>query len=189
MNAAKKPAGKPAAAIGAGLILAAASLMGFLGRWEGENQLTVYADKLAHGLPTVCKGLTRHITTTPIVVGEKWSVEKCEAEERKAVIKVQRSLLQCFRIEPPQSVLNMATSHAWNFGASATCGSSAMSAWNAEQWALGCRRLALADDDRPIWSYVKTGRKLANGKWEMKFVKGLANRRQAERAVCMEDVR
>ena len=63
-----------------------------------------------------------------------------------------------------------------------------MRAWNAEQWALGCRRLALDDADRPIWSYVKTGRKLPNGKPEMRFVQGLKNRREAERKACMEGV-
>lgn len=177
-------AGKPVA----GLVLGTAAVFAFLGLWEGDNQLTVYADKLAGGLPTVCRGLTKHVTSTPIIVGEKWTREKCEAEERAALFKVQRKLVGCFAVQPPQGVFDAATSHAWNFGVSATCGSSAMSAWNGEQWALGCRRLALSDSDKPIWSYVRTGR-IVNGKPEMKFVRGLANRRQAEWVWCLEDVR
>ena len=168
------------------LVLGSTILLGFLALWEssGKPVTIVYADKLAGGLPTVCDGITRHITSTPIVVGEKWSAEKCAAETRAAVVKVQNQLLRCFKVTPPQPVLDSATSHAWNFGAAATCGSGAMQAWNAEQWALGCRRLQFADDGRPVWSYVKTGRLLPNGKPEMKFVQGLANRRGAERAMC-----
>ncbi|MGY1893648.1 lysozyme, partial [Pseudomonas sp. SDT291_1_S447] len=46
--------------IQAGVIaLASAPLVIFLGTWEGRGQNTVYADKLASGLPTVCKGITR----------------------------------------------------------------------------------------------------------------------------------
>ena len=178
--------------VGAGLVLATAGLLAFINGWEnGSPQFkdtVVYADKLAGGLPTACGGLTKHITDTPIIVGEKWPAAKCEAEMGKAVAKVQAQLLRCFKVTPPQPVFDMATAHAWNFGAPSTCGSGAMRAWNAEQWALGCRRLALDDADRPIWSYVKTGRTLPNGKPEMRFVQGLKNRREAEMKGCMEGV-
>lgn len=166
------------------LILGSASLMLFLGMWEGDAQYTVYADKLAQGIPTVCKGITRHVTNTPIIVGEVWSKEKCELEERVAVEKVQLRLMECFAILPPQSVFDMATSHAWNNGVANTCGSAAMRSWQKGDWALGCRRMAVSDLGKPVWSYVRTGRKLPNGKPEFKFVQGLANRRQAEAARC-----
>jgi GH24 family phage-related lysozyme (muramidase) len=160
----------------AGATLAAASpaLLDFLGRWEGAAEYVVYADKLAGGLPTVCKGLTLHITTTPIIVGQRWTPEQCEAEERAAVIKVQTQIAPCFKVAPPQSVFNMATSHAWNFGAARTCGSGAMQAWNRGDWATGCRRISRGDDGQMVWVY-------AGGK----FVKGLANRRAAETAQCL----
>lgn len=174
---------------GATLVAASPALQEFLGRWEGKGEYVVYADKLAQGLPTVCKGITKHVTRTPIIVGERWSEEKCAAEEAAAIAKVQRSLATCFLYPPPQEVFDAATSHAWNNGVAATCNSAAMRAWNAEQWALGCRRLALSDSDRPVWSYVKTGRTLPNGRPEYKFVQGLANRRQAERGWCMYGVR
>lgn len=159
----------------AGALLAAASpaLMGFLGDWEGRAQYVVYADKLANGIPTVCKGLTRHVTSTPIIVGERWSPERCEAEERAAVVRVQQQLAPCFRRAPSQQVFDMATSHAWNLGAPATCGSKAMQAWNAGQWDLGCQRISRGDDGKLVWVY-------AGGQ----FVKGLANRRAAETARC-----
>lgn len=174
---------------GASLVAVSPKLQDKLGTYEGEGHLVVYADKLAQGLPTVCKGLTKHITTTPIIVGQRWAPEKCAAEEAKAIRKVQDALAKCFRYPPHQDVFDAATSHAWNNGVAATCSSLAMKAWNEKQWALGCRRLALSDANKPVWSYVKTGRKLANGKPEYKFVQGLANRRQDERQWCMHGVR
>ncbi|MGH8073667.1 MAG: lysozyme [Lysobacter sp.] len=184
MTAARSKGKSKATGVAAGLVLASAMVMAFLGRWEGEGEFVVYADKLAHGLPTVCKGLTRHITTTPIVVGETWSAEKCEREERAAVTKVQTNLVRCFDRNPPQRVFDAATSHAWNNGVSATCGSAAMKAWNRGEWQLGCRRIYVSDGGKPVWSYVKTGRTV-NGRPEYKFVRGLANRRQAEYQLCV----
>lgn len=176
-----------AAVLAAGLVIGGAAMFDFLHKWEEgpQRQLTVYADKLAGGLPTVCMGLTRHVTRTPIVVGERWSEQRCEIEERAAVNKVQRQLLKCFNTEPPVPVFMAATSHAWNFGAPSTCASAAMKAWNRGQWALGCRRLEFGDDGRRVWSYVKTGRTLPNGKPEYRFVRGLANRRGDEHRTCM----
>ena len=70
-----KPKGK-AVSIGAGLVLASAGLMALVEKWEssGDRVLTVYADKIAGGLPTVCNGLTRHVTDMPIIVAtSQWS--------------------------------------------------------------------------------------------------------------------
>ena len=172
----------------AALVLASVFLMNFLGVWEegAQRQLVVYADKLARNLPTVCAGITRHVTTTPIIVGQRWTEAQCLAEERKAVIVLQTGLLKCFKLTPPQSVFDAATSHAWNNGLSATCGSAAMRSWNDGDWPTGCRRMVRSDSGRPVWSYVWTGKYLPNGKREMKFVQGLANRRQAEYEHCMK---
>lgn len=167
------------------LVLASTALGAFLGDWEGAAQYTVYADRLANGLPTVCKGLTRHITSTPIVVGERWSAEKCEREELAAIERVQIRLAQCFKRLPPQDVFDMASSHAWNNGTASTCSSLAMQAWNTGNWELGCQRLSKSDTGRPVWSFTsrinpKTGQKVYT------FVQGLANRRTAETATCMK---
>ena len=180
-----QPQRSNAKGIAAGLVFGSAALVAFLGVWEpGRDAGLVYADKLAGGLPTVCKGITKHVTRTPVIVGERWSPEKCSAEERAALVTLQYRLVKCFTFQPPQSVFDAATSHAWNNGASATCGSAARRAWNERQWKLGCRRLQLSDSGKLVWSYVKTGRTLPNGKPEYKFVQGLANRRAAERASC-----
>lgn len=166
---------------GATLLAGSPFLMEFLQKWESGRTrvLTVYPDKLAGGLPTVCNGLTRHVTSTPIIVGQRWTAAQCEAEETAAVIRMQQRLAPCFKRAPNQTVWDMASSHAWNLGPAATCGSGAMQAWNRGEWVLGCQRIARGDDGRLVWSYVtdpKTGRKV--------FVQGLANRRGDEAATC-----
>ena len=173
--------------LGGSLVLGSAALLGFLGQWEGQGQHVVYADKLAGGLPTVCKGLTRHVTTTPIIVGQRWSAEKCQREETAALQRVQTALAQCFKVLPPQYVFDAASSHAWNFGHPSTCTSLAMASFNQGDWATGCRRLSMSVAGRPVWSFTtrtdpKTGEKIVT------FVQGLANRRKAETSFCRQGV-
>ena len=186
-----------AVALAAGLVFGSAALVDKIGEFEDGGAkafYVVYADKLAAGLPTGCRGITPHITDTPMKVGDVWSKAKCDVETARALAKVQTALIRCFRAIPPQSVFDAATSFAWNVGVAAACNSGAMRAWNeygpeapglASSWFKGCRRLFESDDGRPVWSYVKTGRKLASGKPEMKFVRGLANRREAEFRYCI----
>lgn len=168
-----KTPSRKAQAIAAGLLLCSGALYSFLGRWEGADELTVYADRLAKGIPTVCRGLTYHVTNTPIIVGDVWTKEQCEREEKRAIEVVQWQLLECFTLPPPQRVFDAATSHAWNFGAPKTCGSEAMKAWNLGAWSIGCRRMQISDGGKLVWVYS-----------DGKFVRGLANRRAAERALC-----
>lgn len=169
---------------GVALLAASPALMTFLERWESGSTrvLVVYPDKLADGLPTVCNGLTKHVTTTPIVVGQRWTDEKCEAEEQAAVTRMQLQLARCFKLPPSQAVFDMASSHAWNLGPAATCSSGAMAAWNRGEWELGCRRIARGDDGTLVWSF--TSHIDRSGKRVYTFKQGLANRRAAESATC-----
>ncbi len=170
------------------LALASGAVVAFLGRWEPDarDPGLVYADQLAGGLPTVCKGITRHVTTTLVVVGQRWTPARCAQEEGAAIEVLQLRLAQCFTRLPPQAVFDMATSHAWNNGVASTCASMAMVSWNEGLWEQGCRRLSLSDSGRPVWSYVRTGRALPDGRPEMRFVQGLANRRADETLTCLE---
>lgn len=185
--AAEQKQGVPSKKFGPKLLLGTAAAVALIVAFEGgkdkDGSSVAYPDKPAGGLPTVCAGLTRHVTATPIIVGERWSAEKCFREEQAAIMKVQLQLEKCFVVRPPQSVFDAGTSHAWNNGASATCGSAAMAAFNRGDWALGCRRLAFSDAGKRVWSYVK------DDKGGYRFVQGLANRRDAEVKVCMEDVK
>lgn len=163
------------------LILCSPALVPFLGRWEGDEQFVVYPDKLAGGLPTVCRGLTKHVTSTPIIVGERWSKARCDREELAALERVQVQVAGCFKLLPPQPVFDAASSHAWNLGAPATCGSGAMAAFNRGDWARGCQRLSRGDDGSIVWSFTS---RMVNGEKVYTFVQGLANRRAAESDLC-----
>lgn len=190
MNKKKRSPGKwifiPA--LGGALIFGSIGVREFGEKWEsgGERVLVVYPDKVARNIPTVCDGLTHHVTDTPIVVGERWSEEMCEREEQAARTKLQLHLIRCFDRLPPQSVFDMASDHAWNNGVAGTCGSAAMKAWNRGDWPLGCRRLVFSDGGKRVWAYTKTGRKLPNGKPEYRYVQGLANRGDDRLRVCRQ---
>lgn len=173
------------AALGGFVTLLSPQLIEHLQKWESGKArvLTVYADKLAGGIPTVCNGLTRHVTRTPIIVGERWTEEKCVVEESNALERVQREVLPCFKRLPPPSVLDMASSHAWNLGTANTCSSGAMAAWNRGEWERGCQRISRGDDGTVVWSFTShidpnTGKKVFT------FVQGLANRRADETQKC-----
>jgi GH24 family phage-related lysozyme (muramidase) len=163
------------------LVLASAATLGMLDKWEpkkgdSDAHLVVYADKLAQGLPTVCNGITKHVSTIPVIVGEKWTQEMCDQQQEQAIEKVQLQLAMCFKKLPPQSVFDSAFDHAWNNGVWATCGSESMKTWNNARWIEGCRLLAFTPTGNPNWASVKTGKILPNGKPEYKFVQGLHNR-------------
>lgn len=183
----KRPIAQYFPHLGGALVLGSLGLWGLMAPWESGSAdplLTVYADKLAGGLPTVCHGLTRHVTDTPIVVGQQWSRQQCDAEEQRAIVRVQRHLAGCFTRLPPQHVFDAASSHAWNNGARATCNSLAMRAFNEGQWELGCRRLSRSDSGRRVWSF--TSHTDRQGHKTYTFRQGLANRRDAETRYCLE---
>ena len=159
---------------GASVLGASPFVLDFLGKWEGEGQLTVYADKLAGGLPTVCKGITRYTSQFPVVVGEKWPKEKCRKEEERIVLETQKQLQTCVTRAVPQGVWDMLTSHAHNFGWPATCKSEIVAAVNRGDLRTACERFAFHPDGRPAWSYVGS-----------RFIPGLHNRRLDERKVCL----
>ncbi|MFJ4587737.1 lysozyme [Pseudomonas moraviensis] len=164
------------------LVLASAPLLAFLGKWEGNGQNVVYADKLARGLPTVCKGITRYTSPYPLVVGDYWSPVRCAEVEQLVVEKGQMALAYCLRNQAfGQKTFDALTSHSHNFGVPSTCASRAVGLINAGRIAEGCKALAWASDGKtPVWSSVTD----AHGRKQ--FVPGLHARRRAEAALCAE---
>lgn len=164
--------------VAAALVFASAGAMGLISRWEtpaGQtDHFRVYADKLAGGrLTSECNGITPKVTDTPMKVGDVWSAAQCRDETRRALALVQTPLARCFARTPPQHVFDAATSWAWNVGTPSVCGSGAMRAWNAGDWATGCRRMMVSDSGKLQWVYAAG-----------KFYPGLANRRASEMALC-----
>lgn len=164
------------------LALASPALMNFLGRWEGRENVA-YADRLAGGLPTVCAGLTNHVSPVLVSVGDYWSDKQCESIERMVVGKTQIRLADCLHVRVSQQTFDALSSHAHNFGVPSTCASRAVGLINAGRLLDGCEALAHAPDGKtPVWSYVTDprGRK--------QFVRGLYKRRIAERDLCRSGV-
>lgn len=161
---------------GAVVLLVSVTLTGFLHKWEdgGQTKFIVYADKLAGGLPTACNGITAAVSPYPVVVGEVWSQEKCDAAQEHVVSTTQQGLAKCLTGPVTQNAFDALTSHAHNFGVGATCGSTAVKLINAGQLAAGCRAISTRPDGSPNWSNVGPT-----------FYRGLHNRRLDETALCL----
>lgn len=163
------------------LVLCSGALTAFLGTWEGNGQNVVYADNLARGLPTVCKGITKYTSPVPVVVGDYWSDARCAEVESLVVQKGQLALANCLTNQQiSQNTFDALSSHAHNVGTANTCASRAVGLINAGRIADGCKALAWAPDGKPVWAYVTDaqGRKV--------FVPGLYNRRRAEAEMCLK---
>lgn len=163
---------------GAAVMVGSPALMSFLGTWEGERQYTVYADKLAGGLPTVCKGITNYTSPYPVVLGDVWSAAKCEEVEFRVVEETQRALQKCIEYPVPQEVFDALTSHAHNFGWPSTCNSQTVKEINNGNIEKGCHLLSTKPDGSPNWSY-------AGGR----YYQGLQNRRLGERDKCLSGLK
>jgi len=164
------------------IALVSASLLGFLGQWEGEGQNVVYADQLARGLPTVCKGITRHTSPYPVVIGDYWSDARCDQVEQLVIENNQLQLADCITNQHVgQNTFDALSSHAHNFGVPTTCASRAVGLINAGRIADGCQALAWAPDGKtPVWAFVTDAQ---GGK---QFVRGLHARRLAEASLCAQ---
>lgn len=173
----KRSAAMAAIAAGA-LTLGSVPLIEFLARWEGR-ETTAYADRLAGGVPTVCAGLTNATSPMPVVTGDYWSEQACKDIERLVVMGTQLKLADCLKVAVAQPVFDALSSHAHNFGVASTCASRAVGLINTGRLREGCEAIAHSASGEPVWSYVtQNGRK--------QFVRGLYNRRLAERDLCLQ---
>lgn len=141
-----------------------------LERLEG-NILSVYADSLAAGIPTRCAGDTNHA----MPVGTKLTADDCREINKLTMLKYGASVLGCTNWDhlTGDRLIGL-TLFAINVGSKGACGSASFAAINAGRIAEGCNLLARKPNGDPNWSYVR-GR----------YVQGLQNRRQAEKAWCL----
>lgn len=142
-----------------------------LERWEG-NIKQVYADKLAGNLPTYCAGRTDRAA----VVGTKLTDDQCREVNKATLLEYGYAVLACVSWDylTARRLIGL-TMFAVNVGKEGACGSAAVRAINAGRIAEGCNLLARKPNGEPNWSY-------ASGV----YVQGLQNRRQAERALCLD---
>ena len=159
-----------AAKIAAPLVIGAAALLGAMHQWE-DQRLTVYADRLAGGLPTYCSGRTQ--PSRP--VGERLTQAQCDAIDAQTAAEYGRAVLACIPADKlDQNSFDAFTLFAINVGKQAACSSRAAHLMRAGDRDVACRALARGPDGRPVWSY-------AGGV----FVRGLQNRRQYEANWCL----
>jgi lysozyme len=160
------------------LTFAAISLIAFLKLWEsgGEDITTVYADKLAGGLPTVCNGITKYAyKEKPIIVGEVWTKEECHKAESFVINNTQTKLAKCMPYAT-QEAFDAITSLSHNMGVERVCSQSrAVRLINAGNMVEGCKAIAFGEDGRKVWASA-----------EGKFYWGLHRRRLDEMKLCMK---
>lgn len=149
--------------VAAGVTLAAASLMAFVANWEGDER-TAYADKLAYNVPTVCNGHTG----PDVKVGDVWTKAQCDAVLVRNLEKHGSGLLKCVTVPLNQNQFDALSSWTFNVGVGAACGSTLVKLLNQGQYTSACNQL-------PRWNR-------AGGK----EVRGLTNRRMAERDLCLK---
>lgn len=148
----------------AGVLAAAAA---FVGPWEGLRT-DAYLDKIASpAVWTVCYGETRGVTA-----GDSHTPEECAAMLAAALGEFRDKLAVCIPALPdqPEGVQVALVSWAYNVGTGplGACGSTLAKLANAGDWRAAC-------DQLPRWN--KAGGKV---------VRGLTNRRAAERNVCIQ---
>lgn len=159
---AEQPAKKPGTKTLIGVIGAAAAaiLTPLVMQWEGR-ELTAYKDVV--GIWTICDGDTSNVRP-----GQVATVEECNARLERQLIAHAEPVLTCtpnLKDRPDQ--LAAAASLAYNIGVNAYCNSTVDRRFDAGDFRGAC-------DAFLMWNKAG-GRE----------VRGLTNRRKAEREICM----
>lgn len=155
---------------GVSLVVASASMLGMINHWEGRKY-EVYLD--IGGVPTVCEGHTG----PEVVLGHKWTKEQCDTILRGNATKYGKGVLKCVTVPMNQNQFDALTLFAINVGIKGMCDSRAVREINKQRYTIGCGAIANDPNGVPVWSYV-----------DKKFVRGLYNRRQFERDLCLKPI-
>ena len=151
------------AVVGAGALALAAPL---IATWEGKRN-DPYRDVV--GVLTVCYGDTRNVT-----MGKRVSDAECTDRLYQQIADHAAPIVKCvpgLRAPERQAQLAASVSLAYNIGTSGFCRSTVARRFNAGDWRGGCNAFY-------AWRY-------AGGK----ELRGLANRRRDEIAVCLTGLR
>ena len=149
-----------AGALGAlGLVVTA-----FIGGWEGKRNVA-YQDIV--GVWTVCYGETRGVER-----GDRFTDAQCLEMLGNGVVEFEQGVRACLKAPDaiPDKPYAMMVSLAYNIGTGAFCGSTVARRANAGDIRGACEAFTM---------WVKAGGRT---------VPGLVNRRNAEKAICLEGV-
>lgn len=150
------------AGAGVGVAATVALALPLVAAWEGLRT-TPYLDLVKR--PTVCFGETN-------VPMREYTRPECEAMLQRSLAKYAGPVLDCLPDDAPLSVKAAFSSLAYNAGAAAVCGSTAAKRANGLDYAGAC-------DGLLAWNKTRVNGKLV-------AVKGLTNRRHAERDLCLK---
>lgn len=164
-----KPAASPkvAKATLTGLVgaSAAAALLAGLTQWEGKRNVG-YVD--IAGIPTACMGDTKNV-----VVGKFYTDAECQARLEAQAMTHAGEVLKCTpSLRGKDGPLVAAGLLAYNIGGGAYCRSTVDRRFDAGQWRAGC-------DAFLAWNKARV-------KGKITVVRGLANRREFERTICLK---
>jgi lysozyme len=135
--------------------------------YEGLD-LVAKRDRIGTGHPiTYCHGLTS--TDGAVAIGQRFTPEQCKELLAGALPKYLVPIEACIHISLPDKVKASLLDAAYNAGPAAVCKSSMLVRMNAGDLAGGCNAFK-------GW-YIR-----ASGK----VVKGLINRRNGERQLCLQ---
>lgn len=143
----------------AALSLSAAGFVGLVA-WEGYTDTAVIP--VPGDVPTIGFG-----TTDGVRMGDRTTPPKALARALSDVSKFEGAIKKCVRVPLHQHEYDAATQLAYNIGESAFCGSTVVRRFNAGDYTGACEAFLM-------WVKVK-GR----------VVRGLVNRREAERKLCL----
>lgn len=156
---------KKAGAAGAGALLLAAV---FTANWEGL-WLTAKVDRIGTGMPiTYCHGQTDEFGR--VAAGTKFTPEQCSEMLKKSLVKYANAIAKCIKVPVSDKEYAAYISFSYNVGTAGACRSSAFARLNAGDHRGACDALM-------AWT-----------KAQGRVVKGLVNRRTAERKLCLEGV-
>lgn len=131
--------------------------------WEGRS-LVAYRD--IAGMATICHGETRGVA-----LGDRATPAECDTMTEAAVAEYERAIRPCLPESLPIEARAAFVVTAYNIGVSAFCASSMARRAGAGDLRGACDALLM-------WSKARVDGRL-------QVVRGLVNRRQAERALCL----
>jgi lysozyme len=141
----------------------------FLTAWEGYEPVAKHERADPPRVITACYGMTNY--DRPLNVGERFTKAQCAEYLAQDLPRYEIGVRKCipaFDDMPPSRQASL-ISFSYNLGPVALCKSSVAKNLNAGKVAAGCGAMM---------NFV-----YANGK----YLRGLANRRTAERALCLKD--
>jgi len=155
-------------------------------RWEGREYVA-YRD-IANVL-TICDG-----DTTNVRAGQRADDAECDSRLAKGLVAHAKPVMRCVPgLAAPERLQQRAASVvlAYNIGPTGYCGSSIARRFNAGDWRGGCDAILLWNKARVPANQVERYRKRGevctrqpDGRW-LCTVRGLTNRREAERKICL----